>query len=177
MNQVHTAEYNSPLGILIMGSYEGKICLCDWKYRKMRSTIDRRIKRTLKAEWSTKGSDIIQEAIGQLEEYFKGDRKIFDLPLLPLGTDFQRAVWKELLNIPYGITSTYAKQAECLGNTKAIRAVAGANGANAISIIVPCHRIIGARGELVGYAGGLSAKEKLLALEASNSLQKKLFTS
>jgi methylated-DNA-[protein]-cysteine S-methyltransferase len=100
-----------------------------------------------------------------LDEYFRAERKRFELPLLLVGSDFQKRVWDALLGVAYGETSSYLGLAEKVGNKSAVRAVASANGANAISIIVPCHRIIGSKGELVGYAGGLRAKERLLALE------------
>ena len=100
-----------------------------------------------------------------MEEYFARKRKAFDIPLLFIGTDFQKSVWQELLNIPYGKTVSYGELSQKLGNSKAVRAVATANGANAISIFVPCHRVIGKNGNLTGYGGGLEVKEKLLELE------------
>ncbi len=166
----------TPYGELIIGDYEGRICLCDWHYRKKREAIDRRIKLGLKAEYYEKGTDIIKETINQLDEYFAENRIIFDIPLLFTGSEFQRKVWHALTEIPYGETSTYLQLSKKLGNEKAIRAVAAANGANAISIIVPCHRIIGSNGEMVGYAGGISSKMRLLKLEkAISSDQLSLF--
>ena len=103
----------------------------------------------------------------QLTEYFKGQRKTFDVKLAPEGTDFQKEVWQELMDIPYGKTSTYAKQAVKLGDIKKIRAVGAANGKNPISIIIPCHRVIGSDGNLTGYAGGLERKAWLLKHEKS----------
>jgi methylated-DNA-[protein]-cysteine S-methyltransferase len=102
----------------------------------------------------------------QLTEYFAGVRHEFDLPLAPHGTDFQRQVWAELRRIPFAETTTYGELAERIGNPRAVRAVGMANGRNPISIIVPCHRVIGSDGTLTGYAGGLAAKEWLLAHEA-----------
>jgi methylated-DNA-[protein]-cysteine S-methyltransferase len=131
----------------------------------MRSVIDRRISSGLNAEFIESDAPVLRETKRQLDEYFQARRTQFELPLLMAGSDFQKRVWNELLKISYGETSSYLGLAERMGNKSAIRAVAGANGANAISIIVPCHRIIGGNGELVGYAGGLKAKEKLLALE------------
>jgi len=101
----------------------------------------------------------------QLEEYFAGKRKRFELPIHTTGTDFQRAVWKALLEIPYGKTKTYKHVAEMIGNPKACRAVGLANNKNPIWVIIPCHRVIGADGSLTGYGGGLNMKKKLLALE------------
>jgi O-6-methylguanine DNA methyltransferase len=103
----------------------------------------------------------------QLKEYFAGTRKEFDVPLDIEGTDFQKRVWNELQNIPYGKTISYKSLSEKLGDVKAIRAVGKANGQNPIAIIIPCHRVIGANGTLVGYAGGLAIKEKLLHLEGA----------
>ncbi|MGL4760627.1 MAG: methylated-DNA--[protein]-cysteine S-methyltransferase [Sarcina sp.] len=108
---------------------------------------------------------IIDETIRQLEEYFNGERKVFDMPLEFSGTEFQKKVWKSLLKIPYGETKSYKDIAKMIENEKAVRAVGGANNKNKISIVVPCHRVIGASGKLVGYAGGLERKEKLLKLE------------
>ena len=103
----------------------------------------------------------------QLKEYFNFTRKVFDIPLLLIGTDFQKKVWQGLIDTPFGTTCSYLELAKRIGNEKAVRAVATANGANAISIIVPCHRIIGSKGDLVGYAGGLPAKKKLLEIESN----------
>jgi len=103
----------------------------------------------------------------QLSEYFKGERKLFNLPLDIEGTEFQKRVWKELEKIPYGETITYKELAVRLGDEKVIRAAASANGANPLSIIIPCHRVIGSDGSLIGYGGGLQVKEKLLVLEGS----------
>ncbi|BBF76249.1 methylated-DNA--[protein]-cysteine S-methyltransferase [Acinetobacter ursingii] len=104
----------------------------------------------------------------QLIEYFSGQRKVFDILLDFEGTDFQKQVWSALLTIPYGETRSYKQIAQQLGNEKAVRAVGAANGKNPISIIAPCHRVIGAGGALVGFAGGLDKKEILLRLELNN---------
>jgi methylated-DNA-[protein]-cysteine S-methyltransferase len=101
----------------------------------------------------------------QLEAYFKGNLRTFNVPLLPEGTDFQLRVWKELQRIPYGRTMSYLELAHGLGDAKALRAVGRANGANPIAILIPCHRVIGADGSLTGYAGGLERKRALLELE------------
>jgi len=131
----------------------------------MRKSVDDRIKKGLNAEFKQEGSQVIEIAKQQLAEYFEGKRTSFDIPLTFVGTQFQKHVWNELLEIPIGKTDTYLGLSKKLGNVKAIRAVATANGANALSIIVPCHRVIGSEGKLVGYAGGLPAKKKLLELE------------
>jgi methylated-DNA-[protein]-cysteine S-methyltransferase len=105
----------------------------------------------------------------QLEEYFAGQRRVFDLPLAPPGTDFQRRVWDELRRIGYGETISYAELAARSGRPTAIRAAGAANGANPISILIPCHRVIGSHGALTGYSGGLAAKRLLLDLERSGA--------
>lgn len=109
---------------------------------------------------------ILNQAETQLREYFEGRRKVFDLPLAPSGTDFQLRVWAELRKIPYGETRTYGDIASALGKPKASRAVGGANNKNPLSILIPCHRVIGRDGSLIGYASGLDIKEKLLKMEA-----------
>lgn len=110
---------------------------------------------------------VIKEAFRQLSEYFSGKRKTFNLPLLLKGTDFQKQVWQALLKIPFGETRSYKQIAEAIGNPKAVRAVGMANNKNPLLIVVPCHRVIGANGKLVGYAVGLDKKEYLLRLEGS----------
>lgn len=110
---------------------------------------------------------LIKEAYQQLSEYLKGERKEFDLPLNPKGTDFQKRVWRALCDIPYGEMRSYKQIAKAVGNSKAVRAVGMANNRNPITIVVPCHRVIGADGKLVGYGGGLEMKEFLLRLEKS----------
>jgi methylated-DNA-[protein]-cysteine S-methyltransferase len=107
----------------------------------------------------------------QLEEYFERKRKTFELPLEIIGTDFQKIVWNALIKIKYGKTISYKELALRIGNVKKIRAVAQANGANPLPILIPCHRVIGSNGNLVGYGGGLDVKEKLLKLEGSRSLE------
>ena len=112
-------------------------------------------------------TNIIKEAYRQLTEFLSGKRKEFDLPLLLKGTPFQKQVWEALLNIPFGETRSYKQIAEAIGNPKAVRAVGMANNKNPLLIVVPCHRVIGANGKLVGYAVGLDKKEFLLKLEKS----------
>ena len=110
---------------------------------------------------------LIKEAYRQLSEYLIGERKSFDLPFNPRGTEFQRQVWKALFDIPYGETRSYKQIAEAIGNPKAVRAVGMANNRNPLLIVIPCHRVIGANGKLVGYAAGIEMKEYLLKLEKS----------
>jgi methylated-DNA-[protein]-cysteine S-methyltransferase len=113
----------------------------------------------------------LQEAVSQLNDYFEGNRIHFDFKLNPKGTEFQKKVWNALLEIPYGKTRTYLEQSKILGDVKAIRAVASANGKNPLWIVVPCHRVIGTDGSLTGYAGGLWRKKWLLEHESPSNQQ------
>jgi methylated-DNA-[protein]-cysteine S-methyltransferase len=118
-------------------------------------------------EKESEQSPVLNNCIQQLDEYFKHQRQMFDLPLAPQGTSFQKQVWEKLLEIPYGRTSSYLEIAKRIGNPKSIRAVGSANGKNPIVIIIPCHRVIGSSGKLIGYGGGLWRKEWLLKHEQS----------
>ena len=165
MTDICIQYHKTKIGELILGSFEGKLCLLDFNYRKMRNAVDGRIKKGLNADFIEEDSEIIEKTRTELDEYFKENRREFDVPIQIVGTDFQKSVWNALLKVAYGTTSTYLQLAKDINNEKAVRAVAGANGANAIAIIIPCHRIIGSSGELVGYAGGLPTKKRLLTLE------------
>ena len=165
MNQINIQHYETSCGELVLGSLGKKLCLCDWRFRKMRHTIDVRIKKGLQAIFLEEDNDILKKARQQLDEYFHCKRKNFDIPLHLTGTEFQKNVWNGLMKIPFGTTLSYLNLAEKIANKNAVRAVANANGANAISIFIPCHRVIGSDGELVGYAGGIQAKKKLLKIE------------
>jgi methylated-DNA-[protein]-cysteine S-methyltransferase len=112
-------------------------------------------------------SALLKTAVKQLDEYFAGERKVFDLPLKQSGTDFQQMVWKQLQHIDYGTTISYAQLSERMKSPLAIRAIAAANGKNSLWIVVPCHRVIGSDGSLTGYAGGLWRKQWLLEHEAA----------
>lgn len=116
-----------------------------------------------------KPNALLEECMEQLREYFEGKRQDFDLPLEPSGTDFQLRVWKELLKIPFGTTISYLELARRLGGEKCIRAAGSANGKNPVSVIIPCHRVIGKNGKLIGYGGGLWRKKWLLQHEFRNS--------
>jgi len=118
--------------------------------------------------------EVLKDTVYQLREYFKEERKEFQLKLNPEGTDFQKRVWKALEEIPYGKTVSYLQLSKTLGDPKAIRAVAAANGKNPLWIVIPCHRVLGSDGSLTGYAGGLARKKWLLALE-SPAKQQSLF--
>ncbi len=164
-NIITTSCYDSPCGTLLLGAYCDKLCMCDWLVAKHRNRVDSRLKRMLKAELKEGTSVVIERTRVQLDEYFNGKRTAFDVPLLPVGTDFQRKVWSQLFAIPFGKAVSYGDVARCIGKPKSVRAVANAVGSNALSILVPCHRVIGGSGLLTGYAGGLAAKRMLLALE------------
>lgn len=154
------------------------ICLFDFEYRRMMSSIQKRIQTTLAMDFEEGAHPHLDLLEKQANEYFNGTRKDFDLPLQLVGTDFQKKVWNGLQQIPYGETRSYKKQSVFLGDVKAIRAVATANGQNGIAIIVPCHRVIGDNGSLVGYGGGLPKKKWLLEHEARHSgrdMQQELF--
>ncbi len=164
-NIIRVKRYESPCGVLMLGSFGDKLCLCDWQVEKHLNHVDRRLKRILNAEFKEETSEVIEKAAMQLDEFFAGKRREFDVPLLFVGTDFQKTVWKELLKIPFGQTISYGEMARRIGMPKAVRAVANANGANSMSIFAPCHRVIGSDHSLTGYGGGLDAKHTLLKLE------------
>ena len=165
---INVTRILTPLGPLLAGASEKGICLLEFVDRRMIETQIKRLKKLLNAEFMPGDSDFFPDLNNQLKEYFEGTRKEFTIPLDLPGTEFQKKVWDVLTKIPYGTTRSYKKQAEILGNPKAIRAVARANGDNRIAIIVPCHRVIGEDGKLVGYGGGLWRKQYLLNLEVGN---------
>lgn len=165
MNQIHIQYYETGIGEMILGCFDGRLCMLDFRYRKMRQAVDDRIKKGLDAEFIEQDDEIITRARIQLEEFLHGERARFDLPLMMVGTDFQKEVWGALMQVPYGKTVSYPNLAKSIGREKAVRAVAAANGANAMAIVIPCHRIVGSQGGLVGYSGGLAVKKRLLQLE------------
>lgn len=164
-NLISLQHYDSPCGRLVLASFADRLCLCDWSDNPFAERNRRRIEKYLKATSKTETSSVLEETKRQLDEYFAGKRKAFDIQLCLVGTDFQHKVWNALRSIPYGSTKSYKDIAQCIGKPKAVRAVAGAIGANAISILIPCHRVIGSNHSLTGYAGGLEAKRGLLGME------------
>jgi len=149
----------SPVGVLTLVARDGSLAAVLWEHE--------RANRVVLGELHRDDADpVLREASRQLGEYFGGERERFDLPLSFAGTTFQQQVWQALLSIPFGETRSYAQIAAQIGNPTAVRAVGAANGRNPISIIAPCHRVIGAAGALTGFAGGLEAKRYLLNLEA-----------
>lgn len=151
----------SPIGTLLIQESNDTITNITFHTQEKMSAIQTQ-------ESSIQISFVIKECVRQLNLYFKGELKEFNLPLAPKGTDFQESVWKALCQVPYGTTASYKDIAIAIGNPKACRAIGMANNHNPIPIIIPCHRIIGSNGKLVGYAGGLDIKEKLLELEKQN---------
>lgn len=162
---INIQYYSSPCGELILASVGEELCLCDWNDMPCAERNKLRLLRYMKAEFKIETSSILELTKKQLDEYFTGNRKIFEIPLHPVGTEFQKKVWNALLDIPYGETRSYKEIAQNIGNPNSVRAVAGAIGANGISILIPCHRIIGSNRSLTGFAGGLEAKRILLELE------------
>ncbi|MDG2193563.1 MAG: methylated-DNA--[protein]-cysteine S-methyltransferase [Polaribacter sp.] len=156
-----TIHYKTPIGTAkIVGDENGIQSV---------SVLDNDFSACLPSKQIKDNTDIpacLQECVMQLKEYFKGERIEFTVKLNPQGTEFQQRVWKELLHIPFSKTRTYLEQSKALGDVKAIRAVAAANGKNPIWILIPCHRVLGTDGSLTGYAGGLWRKKWLLAHES-----------
>lgn len=159
------APMETPLGAMLLGAADGKLCLAEFSDQYRLEAQLRRTRRRMKATLVPGRPAPIADAESQLQEYFAGRRRRFDLPLLPAGTVMQRQVWETLLRIPYGDTWSYGQVAAAIDRPRAARPVGQAVGANPISIIVPCHRVIGAGGTLTGYGGGLWRKRRLLALE------------
>lgn len=133
--KISIQRYQSPCGELLLGAFGNRLCLCNWAEELHPKRVENRLQALLNAKFTEESAPVVQEAARQLDEYFKGERRTFDMPLLFVGTDFQKNVWQELLKIPYGATITYADLAARLGRPKAVRAVANANGANALSIL------------------------------------------
>lgn len=169
MNKINIIYHKSSIGELILGSFENKVCMVDFRYRKMRKSIDNRLQSGLNAIYTEEENNILKSLKLQIDEYLNSKRKVFDVEIVTVGTDFQKQVWNELLKIQYGETSSYLDLAKRINNEKAVRAVASANGANSIGLIIPCHRVIESKGGLGGYAGGLANKKKLLKMEILNT--------
>ncbi len=159
----------TPLGPMLAGASERGICLLEFVDRRMLETQISRLERLMNADFLLGEDKYFKELYTQINEYFEGQRKKFTLPLDIRGTPFQEKAWSVLLEIPYGETRSYADLAGAVGNPSATRAVARANGDNRISIIIPCHRVIGSDGTLTGYGGGLWRKQYLLDLESHNN--------
>lgn len=165
---INVTHVETDLGLMIAAATDKGICMFEFADYKLIDLQFRQLREEFKApiiQGDNPHFDTLRE---QLNEYFRGERKDFNIPLDLVGTEFQKEVWLGLLQIPYGCTTTYGKQAKALGRPSAVRAVANANGKNKISIILPCHRVIGADGTLTGYGGGMWRKKKLLEFEREN---------
>lgn len=162
---VNMIRLETDLGPMVAAATEKGICMFEFADYKLIDLELRQLEKEFKAPLVPGDNPHFDTLRKQLHEYFKGERRVFDIPLDLVGTEFQKKVWLSLLQIPYGSTTTYGKQAELLGMPSSVRAVANANGKNKISILLPCHRVIGANGSLTGYGGGIERKKKLLAFE------------
>ena len=169
MNSINIQYYNSPCGEIVLASMGDELCLCDWNEMPCAERNKHRLTKYMNAVFRVETSDVLEQTKKQLDEYFAGTRKAFDIPLHPVGTEFQQQVWNALLEIPYGETRSYKDIALSIANPKGIRAVAQAIGANGISILIPCHRVIGSNHSLTGFAGGIEAKRILLEIEREMS--------
>ncbi len=165
MEIIYQKTIQTPLGEMIACAVDKGICLLEFTDRKNIEKQFKSLSKILNAEIEEQEHAHFTQLEEELKEYFDGKRSRFDVPLYTTGTEFQEKVWQLLREIPMGETRTYKQQSEFLGNPKAIRAVGTANGINKIAILIPCHRVIGSNGELVGYAGGIWRKQKLLELE------------
>ena len=157
MNQIYYSRFVSPVGLLLLAGSKAGLQLVSFGTGKRA--------RNIAPEWRLDNSAFV-EVVRQLQSYFAGERKHFDLSLSLQGTDFQKTVWTALRQIPYGETISYKALAQTIGKPRAVRAVGAANGANPIPIIIPCHRVIGNDGSLTGFGGGLPLKKRLLELES-----------
>ena len=164
-----TTKIETPIGEMMAGATEDGVCLLEFCDRKMLPTEYKELQKLLKREIENGDNVHLELLRKQLSEYFNGKRKVFSFPLITPGTDFQRTVWNELLNIPFGATRSYQDQANAMGRPGSVRAVANANGDNRISIVIPCHRVIGSDGKLTGYGGGVWRKKWLLEHEKEQS--------
>jgi AraC family transcriptional regulator of adaptative response/methylated-DNA-[protein]-cysteine methyltransferase len=166
---IKTTIIETPLGEMAAAATKDGICLLEFKSRPALESEFNRLALTFNETVKPGSNKHLRALKKQLKEYFKGKKKEFSLPLITPGTEFQLAVWDNLKKIPYGRTISYLELAKSIKNPGAVRAVAGANGSNRIAIIIPCHRVIGADGDLVGYAGGLNKKRWLIDHERKYS--------
>lgn len=168
-NLVDLKRIETPLGTMIACASKSGICLLEFSDRRMLENQFRLISKRFNAVILPGKNNHFEQLELELAEYFEGSRKEFNVSLDIKGTSFQEIVWNKLQNISYGNTKSYKQQAESIGKPNAVRAVANANGMNRIAIIIPCHRVIGQNGEMVGYGGGIWRKKRLLELESDNS--------
>ncbi len=170
LSPILTQIYDSSCGKLVLGSYRDELCLCDWVQQKRHAHALDKLQKQHGSAIIPGHSDVLEAAASQLDEYFSGTRQQFALRTLTTGTEFQQEVWRELIRIPYGHAISYGELAARLGRPSAVRAVAHAVGANAISLFIPCHRVTAAGGKLGGYRGGTAAKRHLLHREGHKML-------
>lgn len=163
--RISYVEWESPCGRLTIASLEGDLVMADWTTGWHHDVIRKRFGRLLRLPFVNEETETTERTIAELEEYFRGERRTFDLPIRFVGTAFQLRVWRALQAIPYGALTTYGDLARTIGSPRAVRAVGGAVGQNPISIIVPCHRVVGKNDDITGYGGGYDAKRLLLSLE------------
>ncbi|ERI05314.1 methylated-DNA--[protein]-cysteine S-methyltransferase [Aneurinibacillus aneurinilyticus] len=165
-SEVFYTVYQSSLGPIVLAATEAGLCWVEFSDGDAaRLSLARWAKKWMHTENITYAPEFFLEATEQLDEYFRGERREFTLPLDIHGTAFQKIVWEQLRRIPYGETRSYKDIALAINAAKAVRAIGGANNKNPLSIFIPCHRVIGSNGALVGYGGGLNVKEYLLRLE------------
>ena len=164
---INITRFETPLGPMFACATEDGVCLLEFTDRRMLETELKTLTKIVNASIVHGENKHFENLIKQMDEYFNGERKEFSIPLFTPGSEFQKSVWKELQTIPYGTTRSYKQQAIALNNSGAVRAVANANGMNRISIIIPCHRVIGDDGHLTGYGGGIWRKKWLLDMESN----------
>ena len=164
-NIIHVQRLKTPCGELILYAYKERLCMCDWATSFDQRSTSLMLRQRLKAEFEESPSPVLREAVKQLKAYFRRRSMVLKVPLLLVGTDFQKKVWKALLDIPYGKTSTYGEIARRLGKENGARAVARACHDNILDLFLPCHRVVGKGAGLCGYAGGKAVKQWLLDLE------------
>jgi len=168
---IKTTKIETPLGEMVAGATDEGVCLLEFTDRRMLPTEYKDLTRQLMTTVEDGENKHLKILRKQLKEYFDGRRKEFSVPLVTPGSEFQQAVWKELQNIQFGSTRSYQEQAIALNRPDSVRAIANANGMNRISIVIPCHRVIGSNGHLTGYGGGLKRKRWLLDHEKKYSGQ------
>ncbi|MBW6497159.1 MAG: methylated-DNA--[protein]-cysteine S-methyltransferase [Bacteroidales bacterium] len=171
---IYSKIIETPIGNMLACSVTGGICMLEFCDNRDLASEQIKLSEVFNAPIVEQSNEIIDLLETQLREYFEGKRKSFSVPIYPVGTDFQKKVWNQLLGVEYGKTITYKEQALALGDLKAIRAVASANGANKIPIVIPCHRVVGSQGNLTGYSGGLWRKKFLLDFESAQRQMKLL---
>lgn len=166
---INSIQFTTPVGPMCAGATNLGICLLDFTDKNRVEAEFEDLCQRLNAVVKSGFNPYLDQVQSELSEYFAGDRQQFTVPLHTPGTDFQQSVWRVLQDIPYSETRSYKQQAAAINNPRAIRAVASANGRNRVSIIIPCHRVIGSDGHLVGYGGGINRKKWLLDFEAGNA--------